>query len=201
MIRIAQWIVGSFALLIAGVSAILLTEPRAAIQHLAHYVDFPAFALLVHMVAGPLSLALVPLQFWGRMRSWAPMVHRWAGRIYVVAAMLGAVSILMLLPQFRGSVWAGTGMAVNAVLWLLTTGRALWLARARRFGQHRRWMLRSAACTCSAISLRLIMAPLIALGWEVTETYVITAWASWMVSLTLVEIYLRWSPAPLASRA
>jgi hypothetical protein len=35
------------------------------------------------------------------------------------------------------------------------------------------------------------MAPLMAQGWSVVETYDVTAWASWVPNLILVELWLR----------
>ena len=59
-------------------------------------------------------------------------------------------------------------------------------------------MTRSVALTFAAVTLRLIMAPLTVLGWSVTETYQVTAWASWIISLAAAELLLRGIEKPKA---
>jgi len=87
---------------------------------------------------------------------------------------------------------------ILAVLWVGTTVLGIWAAIQRDFAAHRRWMLRSVALTFAAVTLRVIMAPLMLSGWSVTDTYLITAWAAWIPNLLLVEWYLRRRPVQTA---
>ena len=57
--------------------------------------------------------------------------------------------------------------------------------------RHRWWMQRSLALTFSAITLRIIMAPLMASGWTVAETYDVTAWGAWVLNLIVLEWWQR----------
>lgn len=52
-------------------------------------------------------------------------------------------------------------------------------------------MIRSVALTFGAVMLRVYMTPLMASGWSVPETYQITAWASWVPNLIVVEWWFR----------
>ncbi len=65
------------------------------------------------------------------------------------------------------------------------------LAMRGDFERHRWWMQRSLALTFAAVLLRVMMAPLIASGWTVAETYDVTAWGSWLVTLAALEWWQR----------
>lgn len=196
-----------FLLYWSGALVVALATLRIAVlpldvvmQHMAHYRTLAPVGLWTHLVFGSIALALAPFQTWAGLRARRPAVHRLLGRVYVASVAIGAVGSLLLLPAFAGSAFAATGFAVLAVLWLASTAMGLAHARARRFDLHRRWMLRSVALTLTAVTLRLIMAPLLATGWSVVETYEITAWLSWLVNLTVVETMLRRSGRPASAK-
>lgn len=190
------------ALFSFSVAALASSLGFAAIApHLAHYLADHNLPLYAHILFGPLALLLLPFQFWAGLRNRHRTVHRLIGYGYVVAIVVAGLGSLALLTGFKGSAWAAAGFAVLAVLWLATTARAVIYARAGRTADHRIWMLRSAALTFAAVVLRLMMLPLMTTGMSVTATYDITAWASWLVPLALVEWRLRRAPPAAGNRA
>lgn len=96
-----------------------------------------------------LSLALIvtlggALQLVPQIRARAPWLHRWNGRLFVVAAVVAAGSGLFIALT-RGAVagiYMTLGNALNAALVLTFATRAWRAARARAFIDHRRWALR-----------------------------------------------------------
>ena len=63
----------------------------------------------------------------------------------------------------------------------------------RRYGQHRRWMLRCYVLICSAVALRLISGAAGLVGVPSPEgAYVVAAWSSWLFPLAAYEILERW---------
>jgi uncharacterized membrane protein len=177
--------------------AVLLTTTGAqqAAPHLAHYMLDHRIPLYMHIVFGPLALVLIPFQFWAGLRNRYRRLHRTLGYVYVVSVTLAALGALLLLPRFEGSAWATAGFGVLAILWLVSTARAVLHARAGRTDDHRAWMMRSASLTFAAVALRLMTLPLMATGMSLTQSYDITAWASWLLPLLVVEWRLRRSPA------
>ena len=75
-----------------------------------------------------------------------------------------------------------------------TTGYSVYLARNKRFAEHRRWMKRSAALTFAAVTLRLMSVPMMIGGMTLVQTYNYTAWLSWIVPLAFVEWRMRSTP-------
>ena len=95
------------------------------------------FALLL-VSAG--ALQLLPLV----RRRW-PRLHRWNGRAYVVAAIIGSLTGLAMVwtpPGTVGDIWQHLGVSLNAVLILAAVVMAWRAALQGRFDIHRRWALR-----------------------------------------------------------
>lgn len=189
------WAFWALSILIALASWRGLVVPLGiAMDHMAHYLTLAPLALWGHLIFGPMALMLAPFQMWQDLRSRRPRLHRMLGYGYGLSVMLAAIASLALLPHFMGQLSAAGGFALLAFAWLGTTALGISAARNRAFGAHRRWMIRSVTLTFAAVTLRLIMAPLMIAGWSVTDTYLITAWASWIPSLVLVELWMRRKP-------
>ena len=100
--------------------------------------------LALHVVFAALVLASGGLQLLPVLRRRAPVVHRWNGRFYIVAAVSLAVSGLAMVGAGRapGDLSQHLAIALNAAAILLFAGLAWRDARARRFDNHKRWALR-----------------------------------------------------------
>jgi uncharacterized membrane protein len=147
--------------------------------------------LWAHVVAASVALLVMPFQFWGRLRARRPAVHRWTGRVYVLAVGVGGLSgIWMAFFTITGPV-AGAGFLVLAILWLAVTWQAYAAARARDFAAHRRWMIRSAGLTFAAVTLRLYLGLSMAAGLPFDPAYTVIAWACWVPNALIVEWALR----------
>lgn len=162
--------------------------------HLAHYAIALKIPLYAHVIFGPLALLLAPFQFWAGLRTKRRMVHRTIGYTYVTSVVIAGLASLIMLSQFKGTLWAATGFAVLAILWITSTLCAVRLAQRRDLINHRRWMMRSAALTFAAVALRLEMLPLLAMGMTIVQTYNFTAWISWTLPLGYIEWRQRAKP-------
>lgn len=155
-----------------------------------------------HLLLAVVVMLLGALQLVPALRRRAPAVHRWSGRVFVVAAMAMAVSgvaMMFALPPIgdRGSQWP---IVVNAVLILGFAGLAWRDALARRFDQHRRWALRLYLVVSGVWFFRIgLMAWVIAnrgpAGFDpktFTGPAITTlAIAQWALPLLVLEPYLR----------
>ncbi|WP_411288788.1 DUF2306 domain-containing protein [Phenylobacterium sp.] len=152
--------------------------------------------LAVHVGGAATALLVGPLQFLSKLRARRRGLHRWLGRTYVVACLVGGLSGLPLAYGASAGPIAAAGFGLLAVIWLYTTGQGWRLARARRFEEHRRWMIRSFALTFAAVTLRLYLPIAPVLGYDFMEGYRIIAWAAWVPNLLLAELYLMRGRAP-----
>lgn len=118
-------------------------------------------------------------------------LHRWLGRVYVAGCLVGGVAALVLAPTTTAGPVASVGFALLGVIWLYVTGQAWRLARARRFDEHRRWMIRSFALTFAAVTLRVYLPIGPLMGLDFMQTYVLVSWLSWGPNLLAAELYLR----------
>jgi len=156
-----------------------------------HFAERP-LAVILHFGFSPLALFLGGFQFLGSVRKKCPAIHRWTGRIYVVACMLGAVGGLWMALTTEAGPVAQPGFALLAIFWIVVTGKAYQEARAKRFDSHKRWMIRSFALTFAAVTLRLYLGlSLGALQLDFAVAYPYIAWACWVPNLLFAEFYLR----------
>lgn len=163
---------------------------ETAMDFMAHHLNGNALALYAHIGVAPVALALMPFQFLSGLRTRRPMLHRWLGRFYVAAILVSGLAGLQLAFYTSAGSFAATGFAVLAVIWLGTTGAALAFALKRQFARHRIWMLRSAALTFAAVTLRVYLGLLTGLGVEFETAYQLVAWLAWVPNALVMEIYL-----------
>ena len=144
------------------------------------------FLVYAHFIGGGLALSLGAIQLWSKRPS---RLHRWLGRAYCICVLVGAIGGGYLSFHSHLGAITGLGFFILDVLWIYTTFIALRFALMRQFEAHRRWILRSFALSCAAISLRVLL-PLLSLVFSFETSYALVAWLSWSINLVIVEIYL-----------
>ena len=149
-------------------------------------------------MASPVAPALAPLQMWTGLRARWPVLHRWSGRVYGLAVLVAGLAGLTLAPITEATLFAQAGFFVLALAWLGTTGIGIRAAMRGDYVRHRWWMQRSLALTFAAVTLRVIMAPLMAAGWTVSQTYDVTAWGSWLLNLAVLTWWQKQKANPKA---
>jgi uncharacterized membrane protein YozB (DUF420 family) len=166
--------------------------------------------LVLHVIFGSIAMACVVFQIWPWFRDNHWKAHRRIGRTYVLAGVLpgGLIGLILAVTTPFGPV-IKVSSVLMALLWLTFTITGFLMARRGRFIEHRRWMIRSFALTCSIILNRFVaVAVYFALApqqettfagndvWFVQVTAGITGWFSWVVSLLLAEWWLERRPYP-----
>jgi uncharacterized membrane protein len=102
--------------------------------------------LLPHGLAAACALILGPMQFSDRLRQRYAKLHRVIGRMYIAGAFIGAPLgvYIQYLDEQTGMARSFTiETALQASLWMLTTGIALAFILKGKVQQHRQWMTRS----------------------------------------------------------
>jgi uncharacterized membrane protein len=172
--------------------------PIGAAVHPDMRASFAAqkLTLYTHVFGASVALLLGPFQFWSRLRSERPHLHRRLGRIYLLAGVgLGGTSGLFLAASAYGGIVSTLGFACLALAWLYTASHAYGEARARNFAAHRRWMIRNFALTFAAVTLRLYLPGSLALGVPFDQAYPAIAWLCWVPNLVVAEWLARAGPS------
>jgi hypothetical protein len=155
----------------------------------------------VHVALAALLTMGGVLQLWPALRRRLPALHRWNGRLFVLAALLAALGGLWLV-WGRGSRLSDASdisITLNAVLVLTFVTMAFRAARARDFAAHQDWAMRSFFVVSGVWFLRIgIMGfALIAVGLFGAEKTIVEAafpvlsFASYLVPLGVYELYRR----------
>ena len=155
------------------------------------------FALGVHVLSGMLALLIGPFQFVRRLRRRFVRVHRFMGATYVASATALGVSGLILAPTAYTGLVASAGFTVLDLAMLFTTWTALRMILAGRYGEHRRWMIRSFSLIMAGVMLRVwvpIYDGLAAAGivdFSFETAYAGIAWLCWVPNLLLAIWFTR----------
>src|SRR4029453_3814438 len=158
--------------------------------------------LVTHIFLGSIALLAVCLQVWPWLRRSHRSIHRWSGRVYVTAALIASVCVIVIAPMGQFGAHPRGANTVVAVLWFGTTLAGFRAIRQRRYADHRQWMLRSVALAFSIIANRVwlsiafvVFVPEIYTGAEVdpaalSQAIGVASWMSWVVNLLIVEWWL-----------
>ncbi len=150
---------------------------------------YEAHLLLVrsHAVASVLALCLGLLPFLAWTRS--AKIHARLGRLYALSVLLGAATSIPMALMAEGGTLSRLAFLLQGALWLVTIGLAIFYARRKQFGLHRRAMIRNYALTYSAVGLRLLLHGLQAAGLSFMEIYPLLAW-TWVMGLAIAEWWI-----------
>ncbi|WP_442792353.1 DUF2306 domain-containing protein [Amycolatopsis sp. NBC_01307] len=171
---------------------------------LAHY-----WFLVAHVIFGSVAMVGAVLQIWPWLRRTYPVFHRYAGRAYVFAGVLPAgVMALTIGSQSPFGPTTRVSDIVAALLWLGCTFAGWRAVRERRFGDHRKWMIRSASLTFSIIVNRLITPiAMVVLEPQIPTTFggselaysqsvaAISSWGGVAIALVFSQWWLERKPA------
>lgn len=151
-------------------------------------------AFYMHLLGGGISLMVGWSQFVQKLRNNYRDVHRFVGKTYIVACLIGGAGALYIMPFANGGIVSSLGFGSLAVLWIGTTIRAYVAIRKKQTRVHYKWMVRSYALTFAAVMLR-IWVPLsqFVLHADFIQAYQIISWLCWIPNLFIAEFIIRTS--------
>src|SRR5262245_58918085 len=119
-------------------AALVLLSPRFEGPFVTALRVALPLAVPAHLAGGLIALAVGPWQLNSRLRARAITVHRWLGRSYVVAVIVGGLGALALATMSQEGPVTHVGFGLLAVLWLTATVQAYRRIRAGDQVAHRR---------------------------------------------------------------
>jgi hypothetical protein len=100
--------------------------------------------IAMHFAMGGILLFLGPIQFISAVRTQYPILHRWCGRLYVLASFCTGLGGLLFVIE-RGTVGGmpmSIGFGLYGLLVMITSVQTYRTARTQRFDSHRIWAMR-----------------------------------------------------------
>jgi hypothetical protein len=146
--------------------------------------------LVLHLAGGALAITLGALQLNSRIRRSYLSLHRWLGRCYCLAVLVGGGAGLLLATMADGGIPSSIGFGALGILWIGSTVTAYLCARRRRIDLHRAWMLRSYSLTFAAVTLRIWLPLSQVAGLPFLPSYQAIAWLCWVPNLIVVEWFV-----------
>ena len=128
-------------------------------------------------------------QFNSKIQSGYKRVHRVLGYFYAAVVLLLAAPSGIFIGCFaNGGIISKVSFVLLGILWFYFTIKAIILILKRDVINHKKYMWRSFALTCSAITLRLWKVILVYLFHPAPmDVYQIIAWLGWIPNLLLAE--------------
>lgn len=156
-----------------------------------------------HLIAALPVVVGAPLQFIASLRSRRPGLHRLIGRFYVGGATVAALAAIYLgaVIEYEGS---RLPLVLLGSLWLFFTLAAWRSALIGDFAAHRLFMIRSYGLALVLVWLRLMYDLRGWLFFYVQDEAMKDAtreWASWVVPLLVLELWLSWVPLLKSKRS
>ncbi|HEU4602114.1 MAG TPA: DUF2306 domain-containing protein [Steroidobacteraceae bacterium] len=192
MVRWPWWIMMILSLFIAlyGLAYVILGPRIYPPNLMASFLARP-WGIYPHAFFGSIALLIGPWQFRRNVLAKHRATHRRLGQIYVIACLLvGLAGFYMSF--YAGAGWIPkAGFACLAVTLIVCTYNAYAKARARRFAEHREWMILSYACILAAVTLRIELPLLNIATHDPAFSYGAVAWGCWVPNLAVAAILLR----------
>jgi hypothetical protein len=165
----------------------------------AHFANLRALTL-IHILPGIIFMILGPLQFVSALRSRHPALHRWSGRIFLLAsAILGVAGLTMALGPTVGGWDEKSAILIFGSFFLVALAKALWHVLHRDYALHREWMIRGFAMGLAVAAIRPIMgmffaAAVIQRQRPDPHAFFGTAfWIGFLLSATAAEAWIRYT--------
>ena len=148
--------------------------------------------IILHVAGAMLAIIIGPFQFLEGMRKGRLLkVHRWLGRTYLIAVLVGGLAGLYMARLSYGGMTTHLGFASLAILWLFSGFMAYKHIRNKNLELHREWMTRNYALTFAGVMLRLWVPLFGGFGMEFLISYMIIAWLCWVPNLIVAEWIVR----------
>ena len=190
--QISFIIAGIFSIIIGFISyRFLVLDMNLSFPDFGDHISNRKLILLTHISASPIALIIGVIQLLPKKRAKRPSLHRWLGRLYGVAILVGGISGLLLAVNALGGIIAGWGFGLLAIVWIAVTLVAIRMAMIKNFTEHRKWMIRSFSLTFAAVTLRLYLLGFMLVGISYIPASVYIAWLCWVPNIIFAEWWIK----------
>ena len=170
----------------------LFSDNPVTISGVPEYFKFNNVMFYLHILTALPPLLIGPWMFHAGFRNKHIYWHRKLGEIYIYGCLISAATSLPLgLKHFSGVI-PSFGFSTLAIVWYLFTTIAFSKAIQKDFVAHRKWMMRSYACTFAFVNVKMYSLGMMVFGLEIhpMTIKVMQSCISWTSNLFIVELYL-----------
>jgi uncharacterized membrane protein len=162
-----------------------------------------SLATWTHLIGGMLIMVIGPLQFLRPIRKNYTNFHRWSGRVFLLCGSMAALSgvFIGVFYPFAGLEAEGFNESMATAYFgaytLFCLIKAYTSVRARDFGAHREWMIRSWALMLAIATERVMLGILMSntnVGIEVL--FGTTFWMAGVTNIAASEIWINLTRTP-----
>ncbi len=175
---------------VAGYAIMNLALPAFRNPFVQNIFTLSPSAISMHLFGGSIAMILGAIQLNSRFRARSISAHRWLGRLYVLAVIVGGVASFILALSSSGGLVTHFGFGLMGVCWVGTTLAAYWQIRAGNVLAHRNWMLRSYAMTFAGVTLRIYLGLSALVGISFGDFYPVLSWICWVPNLLIIEWFV-----------
>ncbi len=201
MIRKVAWVTMTFLAISVGIyGGMSIITPAARTGFVQNLFDTALIPITMHLAGGTVAIIFGAFQVNSCLRAKFLPAHRWLGRAYLVAVVVGAVGGLALARNSDGGLVGHFGFAMLGVCWLFATLNAYRHIRAGDITTHRAWMYRSYALTLAAVTLRIYLPLFQVAGYGFDVAYPLISWIAWVPNLLIVEWFVLTRPSAKIAR-
>jgi uncharacterized membrane protein len=180
-----------FALGVAGYAMTITLSTAARPEFVQSLFDQRPIVAPMHFLGGAIALAIGAFQLNTSLRRRFLNLHRWLGRVYVIAIVFGGASGLVMVTTSTGGITSHLGFGLLAIAWLGTTLNAYRHIRQQNFKAHEEWMIRSYAVTLAAVTLRIYLPLSQIADIDFLTAYPVISWLCWVPNLLVAEWIVR----------
>jgi len=153
------------------------------------------YLTFLHIIPGFLFMTIGPLQFVAAVRNRWLRFHRWCGRVFLVASLIGVLSAFAFVPMLPifGTFTAKVAAVFAGTVFLIAIVKGYLHIRRFEIAQHREWMIRAFAIGLGISTFRvliplLMIPPLRATFPEAWDTVV---WLGFVINATVAEVWIK----------
>jgi uncharacterized membrane protein len=144
-----------------------------------------------HITFGGIALLSGWTQFSRKLRDKNLNMHRWLGKVYVIAVVFSSLAGLFIAFFASGGIISSLGFGLLAILWFATVVKAYTSIRKKKIREHENWMIRNYALAFAAVTLRIYL-PLSQAAFHIdfTLAYRAISWLCWVPNLIIAGIII-----------
>lgn len=144
-----------------------------------------------HIAFGGIALFVGWIQFSKKFRNANLKRHRFIGKIYMIAVLIGGLAGFYIAFYATGGIVAKLGFGSLAIIWLYTTAKAYQTIKKGDVRRHEIFMIYSYAACFAAVTLRLWLPMLTVAFGDFIPAYRIVAWLCWVPNIIFAYFYVK----------